>query len=152
MALATPVVLWAGWPFFVRAAQSLVTRNLNMFTLIAMGTGSLGFIALSLHWPLTSSPRPSVVTMAQWQFTLRLRRRSPSLFCSGKCSNCVRGKARAERSALFLTSHPKRRGVLEGMTRKKRFSSTPYKSATVACASWREGAGGRFCGRGAQCR
>ncbi|MGJ0425578.1 copper-transporting P-type ATPase [Methylocystis sp.] len=37
--LATPVVLWAGWPFFVRGAQSLVTRNLNMFTLIAMGTG-----------------------------------------------------------------------------------------------------------------
>jgi P-type Cu+ transporter len=37
--LATPVVLWAGWPFFVRAAQSLHTRNLNMFTLIAMGTG-----------------------------------------------------------------------------------------------------------------
>jgi P-type Cu+ transporter len=37
--LATPVVLWAGWPFFQRAAQSLVTRNLNMFTLIAMGTG-----------------------------------------------------------------------------------------------------------------
>src|SRR6266853_105691 len=38
-ALATPVVLWAGWPFFVRATQSLQTRNLNMFTLIAMGTG-----------------------------------------------------------------------------------------------------------------
>jgi Cu+-exporting ATPase len=37
--LATPVVLWAGWPFFVRGAKSLVTRNLNMFTLIAMGTG-----------------------------------------------------------------------------------------------------------------
>ena len=37
--LATPVVLWAGWPFFVRGWQSLVTRNLNMFTLIAMGTG-----------------------------------------------------------------------------------------------------------------
>ena len=37
--LATPVVLWCGWPFFVRAAQSLVTRHLNMFTLIAMGTG-----------------------------------------------------------------------------------------------------------------
>ncbi len=36
---ATPVVLWAGWPFFVRGAQSLVTRNLNMFTLIGMGTG-----------------------------------------------------------------------------------------------------------------
>ncbi|MGF6430389.1 MULTISPECIES: heavy metal translocating P-type ATPase [Bradyrhizobium] len=37
--LATPVVLWAGAPFFVRGWQSLVTRNLNMFTLIAMGTG-----------------------------------------------------------------------------------------------------------------
>ncbi|WP_409410964.1 heavy metal translocating P-type ATPase [Bradyrhizobium jicamae] len=37
--LATPVVLWAGAPFFQRGWQSLVTRNLNMFTLIAMGTG-----------------------------------------------------------------------------------------------------------------
>ena len=39
LAFATPVVLWAGWPFFVRGWQSVVTRNLNMFTLIAMGTG-----------------------------------------------------------------------------------------------------------------
>ena len=39
LALATPVVLWAGWPFFVRGWQSLLSRNLNMFTLIAMGTG-----------------------------------------------------------------------------------------------------------------
>ena len=37
MALATPVVLWAGWPFFVRGWASLKTRHLNMFTLIAMG-------------------------------------------------------------------------------------------------------------------
>jgi Cu+-exporting ATPase len=39
LAFATPVVVWAGWPFFVRGWQSLLTRNLNMFTLIAMGTG-----------------------------------------------------------------------------------------------------------------
>src|SRR5205085_1102549 len=39
LVLSTPVVLWAGWPFFVRGLQSLRTRNLNMFTLIAMGTG-----------------------------------------------------------------------------------------------------------------
>ncbi|CCH69237.1 putative cation-transporting P-type ATPase [Phycicoccus elongatus Lp2] len=39
MLLATPVVLWAGWPFFVRGWASVRTRNLNMFTLIAMGTG-----------------------------------------------------------------------------------------------------------------
>jgi P-type Cu+ transporter len=37
--MATPVVLWAGWPFFVRGWQSLLNRSLNMFTLIAMGTG-----------------------------------------------------------------------------------------------------------------
>ncbi len=38
-AFATPVVLWGGWPFFVRGWQSVVTRNFNMFTLIALGTG-----------------------------------------------------------------------------------------------------------------
>ena len=38
-ALATPVVLWCGWPFFVRGYQSVVLRSLNMFTLIAIGTG-----------------------------------------------------------------------------------------------------------------
>jgi Cu+-exporting ATPase len=37
--LATPVVLWAGWPFFVRAWQSVVNRSLNMFTLIGLGVG-----------------------------------------------------------------------------------------------------------------
>jgi heavy metal translocating P-type ATPase len=39
LVLATPVVLWAGWPFFERGWRSLRTVNLNMFTLIAMGTG-----------------------------------------------------------------------------------------------------------------
>jgi Cu+-exporting ATPase len=39
-ALSTPVVLWAGWPFFVRAWASLRNRSLNMFSLIALGVGS----------------------------------------------------------------------------------------------------------------
>ncbi|HEX5788577.1 MAG TPA: copper-translocating P-type ATPase [Woeseiaceae bacterium] len=39
LALAAPVVLWGGWPFFVRGARSIATRNLNMFTLIALGVG-----------------------------------------------------------------------------------------------------------------
>ncbi len=38
--LATPIVLWAGWPFFERGWQSVINRHLNMFTLIAMGTGT----------------------------------------------------------------------------------------------------------------
>jgi Cu+-exporting ATPase len=39
LALATPVVLWGGWPFFVRGWQSIVNHSLNMFTLIALGVG-----------------------------------------------------------------------------------------------------------------
>ena len=39
-ALATPVVWWAGWPFFQRGWRSVVTRHLNMFTLIAIGVGA----------------------------------------------------------------------------------------------------------------
>ena len=38
--LGTPVVLWAGWPFFVRGVKSVANRSLNMFTLIAMGVGA----------------------------------------------------------------------------------------------------------------
>lgn len=43
LALATPIVLWGGWPFFVRAWQSLVFRSLNMFTLIGLGV-SVAFV------------------------------------------------------------------------------------------------------------
>jgi len=38
--LATPVVLWGGWPFYVKGYQSVKTWNLNMFTLISMGVGA----------------------------------------------------------------------------------------------------------------
>ncbi|MFB3777731.1 MAG: heavy metal translocating P-type ATPase [Bryobacteraceae bacterium] len=40
LALSTPVVLWGGWPFFLRAWHSILNRHLNMFTLVAMGTGT----------------------------------------------------------------------------------------------------------------
>jgi len=46
LALATPVVLWGGWPFFVRALDSLKTRNLNMFTLIGLGVFVAFFYSL----------------------------------------------------------------------------------------------------------
>jgi Cu+-exporting ATPase len=46
LALATPVVLWGGWPFFQRGWASLVNRHLNMFTLIAMGTGTAYFFSV----------------------------------------------------------------------------------------------------------
>ncbi len=44
--LATPVVLWAGWPFFQRGWKSILRRNLNMFTLIAIGTGAAWLYSL----------------------------------------------------------------------------------------------------------
>src|SRR2546426_8934427 len=50
--LATPVVLWGGWPFFVRAWQSVVNRSLNMFTLIALGTAAaFGFSVFAVIFP-----------------------------------------------------------------------------------------------------
>ncbi|MGD0820070.1 MAG: heavy metal translocating P-type ATPase [Desulfomonilia bacterium] len=52
--LATPVVLWAGWPFFVRAWMSLKTRNLNMFTLIGIG------VAVSFGYSLVASLLPNI--------------------------------------------------------------------------------------------
>jgi Cu+-exporting ATPase len=50
--LASPVVLWVGWPFFERAWASLKTCNLNMFTLIAMGTGvAWVYSVIGTLWP-----------------------------------------------------------------------------------------------------
>ncbi|HEU4731842.1 MAG TPA: heavy metal translocating P-type ATPase, partial [Kofleriaceae bacterium] len=58
LALATPVVVWAGWPFYVRGARSLVTRKLNMFTLIAIG------IATAYGFSLIATLAPGVLPHA----------------------------------------------------------------------------------------
>ncbi|WP_304650732.1 copper-translocating P-type ATPase [Tessaracoccus sp. SD287] len=51
-ALATPVVFWAGWPFYVRAAASIRNRSLNMFTLVALGvTAAWTYSTVGLLWP-----------------------------------------------------------------------------------------------------
>jgi Cu+-exporting ATPase len=56
-ALATPVVLWCGWPFFERGARSLASRHLNMFTLIAMGVGvAWGYSVVALLSPQLFPP------------------------------------------------------------------------------------------------
>jgi P-type Cu+ transporter len=50
--LATPVILWGGWPFFVRFRQSLVNRSLNMFTLIGLGVGvAYGYSLVAAFFP-----------------------------------------------------------------------------------------------------
>jgi Cu+-exporting ATPase len=56
-ALATPVVLWAGWPFFVRGYASVVNRSLNMFSLIALGTGvAWSYSVVALLFPSVFPP------------------------------------------------------------------------------------------------
>jgi len=57
--LSTPVVLWAGWPFFVRGWQSLRSRHLNMFTLIAIGVGvAWAYSCVALLFPGLFPPGP----------------------------------------------------------------------------------------------
>jgi len=58
--LSTPVVLWAGWPFFVRGWRSLLNRSLNMFTLIALGVGAaFAFSAVAMLFPQAFPPATS---------------------------------------------------------------------------------------------
>ncbi|MEQ2005582.1 MAG: heavy metal-binding domain-containing protein, partial [Limisphaerales bacterium] len=55
--LSTPVVVWAGWPFFVRGWRSLVNRSLNMFTLIALGVGAAyAFSVVAMLFPQVFPP------------------------------------------------------------------------------------------------
>ncbi len=57
-ALATPVVLWGGWPFFIRGYQSVRTWNLNMFTLISMGVGAAWLYSMvALFFPHIFPPK-----------------------------------------------------------------------------------------------
>ena len=60
-ALATPVVLWGGWPFFVRGYNSVKTWNLNMFTLIALGVGAAWLYSMvALLFPQIFPPKMQV--------------------------------------------------------------------------------------------
>ncbi|MFO7703829.1 MAG: YHS domain-containing protein, partial [Halopseudomonas sp.] len=58
LVLATPVVVWCGWPFFVRGWKSVVSRNLNMFTLISIGTG------VALVYSLVATLAPQIFPAA----------------------------------------------------------------------------------------
>jgi len=79
LVLATPVVLWGGAPFFARGWRSVVTRNLNMFTLIALGTGasfaySVAAILLGRH-DLYFEPAAVITTLVLLGQVLELRAR-----------------------------------------------------------------------------
>jgi Cu+-exporting ATPase len=80
-ALATPVVLWGGWPFFQRGWASILSRNLNMFTLIALGTGASYFFSVFAllrggDLPLYFEPAAVITTLVLLGQVLELRARN----------------------------------------------------------------------------
>ena len=139
LAFATPVVLWAGWPFFLRGWQSVVTRNLNMFTLIAMGTGVAWGESVRDALPL--SPRHFAADGAVAVF--RPRRSSPSWSCWARC---WAAGAQQTSGAIALRSAPKtaRRPPTAAM---RMFRSIGHAGRSAARASG-EGAGRRQRSRG----
>ena len=113
LALATPVVLWCGAPFFRRGWQSLVNRHLNMFTLIALGTGvaylySLvatllpGMFPASFRGPEGGVPvyfeaAAVIVTLVLLGQVLELRARSQTSMRSARCSTWRRNAPASSR-------------------------------------------------------
>jgi cation transport ATPase len=104
--LSTPVVLWAGWPFFERGGRSLVTRHLNMFTLISMGTGAAYSYSVVATCRPPSFPRP-FAWAAPSRSILRRQPSSRCLFSWDRFSNSKPALPRAQRSKPCLGLAPK---------------------------------------------
>jgi P-type Cu+ transporter len=97
LALTLPVVLWAGWPFFVRGAQSIVHRSPNMWTLISLGTGSA--LAYSVVATVTPQVFPaSFVSMGHVAVYFEAAAVIISLTLLGQL---LEGKARSQTSAAI---------------------------------------------------
>ena len=78
LVLATPAVLWAGWPFFVRGVQSVARRAFNMFTLIALGTGTAflySLVATPLGRPVYFESAAVIIVLVLLGQVLELRAR-----------------------------------------------------------------------------
>jgi hypothetical protein len=129
LALATPVVFWAGWPFFVRGWQSMLTRKLNMFTLIAIGTG----VAWSYSVIATVVPDVFPPAFRSGMGEVAVYFESCAGICSGKFWNCVHASEPPARSALSSILRPRLHGVspIAGPRAKSRSRSLP---PAIICA------------------
>lgn len=76
LALSLPVVLWTGWPFFLRAFQSVVSRSPNMWTLIGLGTGAVFVYGCMRPWRRRSFRPP----FRSWVGSRCISRLTPSSF------------------------------------------------------------------------
>src|SRR5438093_3158126 len=103
--LATPVVVWGGWPFFERGWSSIVTRNLNMFTLIAMGTGTAyiySIIATFIGLPVYFEAAAVITTLVLLGQVLELRARERT---SGAIRALLRLATRTARVLMHGSEH-----------------------------------------------
>ena len=141
--LATPVVLWGGWPFFERGWASLRTGNLNMFTLIALGTGAAyGYSVVATLAPrlLPASFRRArrcrvyfeaaavITTLVLLGQVLELRARSRT---GSAHPRAARPRARRPRGASPATARERRRAARAGAAVGDRLRVRPGEKVPV---------------------
>lgn len=130
--LTAPIVLWAGWPFFTRRWASIVTRKLNMFTLIVIGVGAaflysvVATVAPGLFSPTFRIHGTTVFVINWWASASRW-------YYSVKCLNCGRGLQRAKRFVHCSALRQRPRCGSTPMALKPRFRLPKFRPAT-ACA------------------
>ena len=135
LALASPVVLWGGWPFFERGWASLESRQLNMFTLIALGTGTAYLFSVVAAVAPGLFP-DSFRDTARSRSTSRRRPSSRRWSCWARCSSCGRGGRRAAPSARSWASRRRPRGGC-ATTAPRRTCRSIASSPATGCASGR---------------
>ncbi len=123
LVLATPAVLWGGWPFFQRGWASLVNRRLNMFTLIALGTGvAYVYSLVAALLPGIFPPRSGCPT-ARCR-SISSRRRSSSRWCCwARCSNCAPAPQTGGAIRALLDLAPKTRAQPARRRQRRRRSA-----------------------------
>ena len=152
LALATPVVFWAGWPFFERAWASLVNRSPNMFTLIALGVGAAyGYSVVGDASRRGSFPPASGCT-ASSRPTSTPPSSSPCSCCSARCSSCARAAGRARRSGSCSASRRRPRASSRDGDERDVPLGEVHGRRRLPRAARREGAGRRRRRRRAQRR
>ena len=139
--LATPVVLWGGWPFFVRGWASVVNRHLNMFTLIALGVGARTPSASSRRSRRGCSPT-SFRTNGSGRRLLRAGGGDRRARAARPGAGTARAQShRARRSATCSASRRRRRAASSRTAPSRTCRSSTCTSA-IACA----------CGPASACR
>ena len=133
MVLATPVVLWAGWPFFVRGWASVKNRSLNMFTLIALGTGAAWLYSMVGNAGAGLFPPELRGHGAPSPFISRQQRSSPCSCCSARCWSCAPAKRPLAPSRRYWTWRRRLQFACSRTARTKRCRSTTSRLA-ICCA------------------